>query len=109
MIKHVLTIVLNWTMEAGCSGDAAESGVFAHAQAETAAARVAAEISGCQPSSEFCGDGYCMLEAGEDFAGIAFGNFFAEPSPQVNLRQIGKAWHVGRVLFEKWWLTPPGW
>ena len=86
-----------------------KAGVFAHAQAEVVAARIAAEISGSQARSEFCGDGYCMLEAGEDLAGIAYGNFFAEPAPQVNLRQIGKAWHIGKVLFEKWWLAPPGW
>ncbi len=49
-----------------------------------------------------------MLEAGEDLAGFAFGNFFAEPAPSVQLRQIGKAWHVGKVLFEKWWLAPIG-
>jgi hypothetical protein len=49
-----------------------------------------------------------MLEAGEDLAGFAFGNFFAEPAPQVRLKQIGKAWHVGKVLFEKWWLAPVG-
>lgn len=86
-----------------------KAGVFAHAQAETVAARIADEILGRRPQSEFCGDGYCMLEAGEDLAGIAFGNFFAEPAPQINLRQIGKAWHIGKVLFEKWWLAPPGW
>jgi hypothetical protein len=49
-----------------------------------------------------------MLEAGEDLAGFAFGNFFAEPAPNVQLRQIGKAWHLGKVLFEKWWLAPAG-
>jgi len=38
----------------------------------------------------------------------SFGNFFAETAPQVQLRQIGKAWHLGKVLFEKWWLAPPG-
>lgn len=86
-----------------------KAGVFAHAQAETVAGRIAAEISGGQSQDEFCGDGYCMLEAGEDLAGMAFGNFFAEPAPQVTLRQIGQAWHLGKVLFEKWWLAPPGW
>jgi len=50
-----------------------------------------------------------MLEAGEDVAGFAFGDFFAEPSPQVRMRQIGSAWHIGKVLFEKWWLSSPGW
>jgi hypothetical protein len=26
----------------------------------------------------------------------------------VQLRQIGKAWHIGKVLLEKWWLAPLG-
>jgi sulfide:quinone oxidoreductase len=86
-----------------------KAGVFAHAQAEVVAARISAEIEGRNPVETFCGDGYCMLETGEDLAGFAYGNFFAEPSPQVNLRQIGKAWHIGKVLFERWWLSPPGW
>ena len=85
-----------------------KAGVFAHAQAEIVASRVAVEIAGAGPSPEFFGDGYCMLEAGEDMAGFAYGNFFAEPSPQVELRQIGSVWHMGKVLFEQWWLAPYG-
>lgn len=83
-----------------------KAGVFAHAQAEVVARRIAAEIASKDVKGTFCGDGYCMLEAGEDLAGFAFGNFFAEPSPQVQLRKIGKTWRLGKVLFEKWWLAP---
>ncbi len=86
-----------------------KAGVFAHVQAEIVAARITAEIEGRKPSESFCGEGYCMLEAGEDLAGVAYGDFFAEPAPQVNMRPIGKAWHVGKVLLEKWWLSTPGW
>jgi sulfide:quinone oxidoreductase len=85
-----------------------KAGVFAHAQAEVVAQRIVAEVTGRHSEAMFCGDGYCMLEAGEDLAGFAFGNFFAEPAPNVQLRQIGKAWHLGKVLFEKWWLSPVG-
>jgi sulfide:quinone oxidoreductase len=85
-----------------------KAGVFAHAQAEVVARRIAAEIAGRSSEATFCGDGYCMLEAGEDLAGFAFGNFFAEPAPNVQLRRMGKAWHIGKVLFEKWWLAPMG-
>ncbi|CAG0946335.1 partial Sulfide-quinone reductase, partial [Anaerolineae bacterium] len=85
-----------------------KAGVFAHAQAEVVARRIADEISGANAKETFCGDGYCMLEAGEDLAGFAFGNFFGEPSPQVELRRMGRAWHWGKVLFEQWWLTPHG-
>ncbi|MCC6368904.1 MAG: NAD(P)/FAD-dependent oxidoreductase [Bryobacterales bacterium] len=85
-----------------------KAGVFAHAQAEVAARRVVGEVTGQACEAAFCGDGYCMLEAGEDLAGFAFGNFFAEPAPTLQLRQIGKSWHLGKVLFEKWWLAPVG-
>ncbi|MBI3163316.1 MAG: NAD(P)/FAD-dependent oxidoreductase [Chloroflexi bacterium] len=85
-----------------------KAGVFAHDQAEVVARRVAAEIAGVKTEDVFCGDGYCMLEAGEDVAGFAFGDFFAEPSPQIQLRQMGWTWHVGKVLFEQWWLAPYG-
>jgi sulfide:quinone oxidoreductase len=85
-----------------------KAGVFAHDQAETVARRIADEINGIAPTAEFCGPGYCMLEAGEDLAGFAFGDFYAEPAPKVELRNIGKAWHLGKVLFEQWWLSPFG-
>lgn len=85
-----------------------KAGVFAHAQAEVVARRIAAEITGARPAEEFCGDGYCMLEAGEGIAGFAYGDFFAEPSPRVELRQLSALWHWGKVLFEQWWLAPYG-
>jgi len=85
-----------------------KAGVFAHAQAEIVARRIAAEITGAGAQEKFPGIGYCMLEAGESMAGFAFGDFFAEPSPQIQLRQMGKTWHWGKVLFEQWWLSPFG-
>ena len=85
-----------------------KAGVFAHTQAEVVAHRIADEINGSAASTVFGGYGYCMLESGGGKAGLAFGNFFGEPTPQIQLRQVGKRWHLGKVLFEKWWLTPPG-
>jgi sulfide:quinone oxidoreductase len=85
-----------------------KAGVFAHAQAQVVARRIAQDIAGASAQETFCADGYCMLEAGEDLAGFAFGNFFAEPSPRVQLHKVGKVWHLGKVLFEKWWLSPFG-
>lgn len=85
-----------------------KAGVFAHAQALVVAHRIAGQISGTRVEEKFCGDGYCMLEAGEQEGGFAFGNFFAEPAPQVQIRNLGKMWHIGKVLLEKWWLTPFG-
>jgi len=85
-----------------------KAGIFAHAQAEAVARRIAAEITGADIEERFSGNGYCMLEAGESLAGFAFGDFYAEPSPQVQLRRMGKTWHWGKVLFEQWWLAPFG-
>lgn len=85
-----------------------KAGVFAHAQGEVVARRIATEITGSAPAEQFDGYGYCMLEAGRGIAGMAFGNFFATPSPQVELGRPGHVWHWGKVLFEQWWLTPPG-
>lgn len=85
-----------------------KAGVFAHAQGEIVAQRIAAEIEGSSPAAQFTGLGYCALEAGGNLAGFADGNFFAEPSPQVRLRKLGRTWHLGRIMFEQWWLSPPG-
>ncbi len=85
-----------------------KAGVFAHAQAEVVARRIAAELAGAKTADKFPGLGYCMLEAGESMAGFAFGNFFSEPAPQIELRQVGRLWHWGKVLFEQWWLAPYG-
>ena len=85
-----------------------KAGVFAHAQADVVATRIADRIAGRIPRHTFSGPGYCMLETGEHAAGFAYGNFFAEPSPQIKLHQVGPVWHIGKVLFEKWWLSPPG-
>lgn len=85
-----------------------KAGVFAHAQAEVVAYNITAEITGNTAKSRFQGMGYCMLEAGDGRAGLAFGNFFAEPSPEILLKGTGKAFHLGKVLFEKWWLAPFG-
>jgi sulfide:quinone oxidoreductase len=85
-----------------------KAGVFAHAEALVVASRIASAIRGVAATTTFGGDGFCMLEAGEDLAGVAFGDFFHEPSPDVRVKSIGRAWHLGKVLFEKWWLSPWG-
>lgn len=85
-----------------------KAGVFAHAQALALAGRIVALVKGQPNPPEFCGDGFCMLEAGEHLAGFAYGDFYATPSPEIHLRNVGKVWHASKVLFEKWWLASPG-
>ncbi|MDO8548533.1 MAG: FAD/NAD(P)-binding oxidoreductase [Ignavibacteria bacterium] len=85
-----------------------KAGVFAHSQALTVSEIINSKIFGKEIKSSFCGDGFCMLEAGEDLAGFAYGDFFAAPHPDVKIKKLGKAWHLGKVLFERWWLAPSG-
>lgn len=85
-----------------------KAGVFAHAQGAVVAERIARVVAGGASDQIFAGHGYCMLESGANEAGFAFGNFYAEPAPDVKLRQIGKSWHWGKILFEQWWLAAPG-
>lgn len=32
------------------------------------------------------------------------GNFYAEPTPQVEVRGPSLMWHAGKILYEKYWL-----
>lgn len=81
-----------------------KAGVFAHAQGEVVAARIAAEIKGGREADGFNGEGYCWIEMGARSAGFASGHFYAEPDPVVQLRSSGRAWHWGKVVFEHYWL-----
>lgn len=82
-----------------------KAGVFAHYQADVVAKRIAAEIEGHPAEAVFSGEGSCMLEMGHGKAGFASGHFYATPYPQVKMHTPGQAWHLGKVLFEQWWLA----
>lgn len=82
-----------------------KAGVFAHAQAEVVARRIAAELAGSTPSATFDGHGGCFVELGDGAAAYGSGNFYAEPAPAVRLRRPGRTWHAGKVLFERYWLA----
>lgn len=69
-------------------------------EALVVADRIAAEIAGREATDTFHGEGFCVLEAGRHAAGVAYGDFYAEPSPRVDLRTVGRSWHLGKVLFE---------
>ena len=81
-----------------------KAGVFAHGEAEVVAANIAATVTGKNPGQRFDGHGECFIEMGNGRAGFGGGNFYAEPKPIVKLKQPGRRWHWGKVLFEKQWL-----
>ena len=80
------------------------AGVFAEREAKVVAGNIAHEITGRGEPAVFDGHGECFIEAGGGRAGFGRGDFYAEPTPQVDLRPVGRRWHVGKVLFEKTWL-----
>ena len=80
------------------------AGVFAHAQGLVVARAIAAGFAALPAPSEFDGTGYCWVEAGGGRAAFAAGAFFAVPDPVLALRNPGRSWHLGKVLFERSWI-----
>jgi len=80
-----------------------KAGVFAHYEAEVVAHNIVADIEGGS-KTEFDGRGYCFLETGYGKAGFASGNFYTAPTTTVKLRSPSRIWHLGKILFEKYWM-----
>jgi sulfide:quinone oxidoreductase len=81
-----------------------KAGVFAHGEAKVVANNIAQAILGGGEQREFLGHGMCFFETGDGHAGFGSGNFFAEPVPQVRFRPPNLSLHLGKVLYEKYWL-----
>lgn len=82
-----------------------KAGVFAHYQAQTVANNIAVAITGKGTLKQFTGDGMCFIELGDGKAGFAKGNFYAEPMPTIKMFMPGYHWHLGKILFEKMFLS----
>ncbi|MBN4081715.1 NAD(P)/FAD-dependent oxidoreductase [bacterium AH-315-C07] len=78
-----------------------KAGVFAHYQAEVVANNIAVAVNGKGKFKYFTGYGECFIELGGGKAGLAKGNFYAEPLPKIKMYKPGIHWHAGKVLFEK--------
>lgn len=81
-----------------------KAGVFAHREAEVVTHHIAAAIAGRGEPRSFDGHGECFVETGDGRAGFGRGEFFAEPAPRVRLYQPNRGWHLGKVLYEQYWL-----
>lgn len=84
-----------------------KAGVFAHAQAEVVAENIAAQCEGRSPGAAFDGEGWCAIELGGGLAAFGSGKFYGD-AVEMKLYDPSPAWHLGKVLFEKWWLAPFG-
>ncbi len=80
-----------------------KAGVFAHGEAEVVARNIAAEINGGEPWA-FGGEGSCFLETGFGKAAYVTGNFYAEPDPELKMRQPSFLWRWVKEGFIRNWL-----
>jgi sulfide:quinone oxidoreductase len=80
------------------------AGVFAERQAKVVAGNIARQITGSGDTAAFDGHGECFVETGGRRAGFGRGDFYAEPTPRVDLYPVGLRWHLAKVVFEKRWL-----
>jgi sulfide:quinone oxidoreductase len=76
-----------------------KAGVFAQAQGEVVAARIADALAGRDASAEFAGEGMCFLETGRGRASAVMGRFMAEP-PQVELTEPSEEGFAAKRAFE---------
>lgn len=81
-----------------------KAGVFAHAQGEVVAARIADGFAGREPSTTFTGQGTCFLETGHGAATVVEGDFYADP-PAVGLGADSAANLAAKHAFESERLT----
>lgn len=81
-----------------------KAGVFAHGEAEVVARNIAAEINGGEGRWAFGGEGACFLDTGYGKAAYVTGNFYAEPDPEVRMRQPSFFWRWVKEGFVRTWL-----
>ncbi len=63
-----------------------KAGVFADAQARTAAAQIASRVLGRESAEAFDGKGFCYIEMGDSHAVRGDGSFFDLPNPTMKKR-----------------------
>jgi len=81
-----------------------KAGVFAHGEAEVVAENIAHHVRGDLREDAFDGHGICFLETGGGKSGLARGDFFASPVPNVAMHRPGRGWHAAKIGFEQYWL-----
>ena len=81
-----------------------KAGAFAHYQAHAVAKSIALQITGKGEPGVFDGHGMCWIETGGPVAGYGSGNFYAEPKPDLKIGRPSRLNHIGKILFERWWL-----
>jgi sulfide:quinone oxidoreductase len=80
-----------------------KAGVFAEGEADVVARNIAADIGGSETRWAFGGEGSCFLETGYGKAAFVKGNFYAEPDPDLRMRQPSFLWRWVKEGFVRTW------
>jgi sulfide:quinone oxidoreductase len=83
-----------------------KAGVFAAAEGEVVAARIAAHARGEPVTDLFDGRGFCYLEVGQGLAIRADGDFFAMPHPTMSARPATADQYRDKLAWVDEWLAP---
>jgi sulfide:quinone oxidoreductase len=83
------------------AGALPKAGVFAAAEARTAAAHIAADLGVGDERPSFDGHGLCFLELPGELVALVEGDFYAEPRPDVTLTDADHAQWERKVAFER--------
>ncbi len=78
-----------------------KAGIFAEAEANVVAEEIAAEVEGGLALAGFDGKGSCYMETGGGQATIVQVDFFASPSPKVDLGEPSAQWLKEKHDFEE--------
>ena len=78
-----------------------KAGVFAEEQAKIVVQNIINEINSKKEKSEFEGKGGCFVELSTKTGTMVEGNFFAEPTPIVEIKQPSAEYSKGKENFEK--------
>jgi sulfide:quinone oxidoreductase len=81
-----------------------KAGVFAQAEGQVVAARIADRLGGREPTATFDGVGECFMEAGMGRASMVRGEFLADP-PRIELTEPSEAGFAAKRAFESERLT----
>ncbi|MER3544734.1 MAG: NAD(P)/FAD-dependent oxidoreductase [Chloroflexota bacterium] len=77
-----------------------KAGIFAEAEGEVVAERIAAVFAGGESQAAFAGEGSCYLEVGNGEAMLVQGRFLDTPAPQVTLLGPSRAYLEEKRAFE---------
>ena len=78
-----------------------KAGLFAELEGRVVAAAILAELEGAPHPAAFDGRGFCFVETGRGAAALVEGEFFAQPEPNVGIREVSAEHAALKRRFEQ--------